>query len=268
MPARPTGSPSVQVMCWASIQAAALMSVSSILVCPLQLRSGDGVEDVQGHRRNEYDLEQVCVLSFLCGCIESLRLHPTTALSLWLLCAVPLPLPPSNPALAPQVLPYGLDDDQHCVWLSAEDQGCMPSAYILHPDYLELVRRLPDGTGEPGPDNTVQLGDNQQQGQGQGQASSWEAVAAAAKQKEEPHILFLGAIPDLTPGSMPPEEGEEDTWWTGWVAGCGWAHDPEENLPPPKARRRLGELRHGWQHRGGGLRRASQRHLHSESSDL
>ncbi|EFN57003.1 hypothetical protein CHLNCDRAFT_143657 [Chlorella variabilis] len=137
------------------------------------LRSGDGVEDVQGHRRNEYDLEQV--------------------------------------------LPYGLDDDQHCVWLSAEDQGCMPSAYILHPDYLELVRRLPDGTGEPGPDNTVQLGDNQQQGQGQGQASSWEAVAAAAKQKEEPHILFLGAIPDLTPGSMPPEEGEEDTWWTGWL---------------------------------------------------
>ena len=124
----------------------------------------------------------------------------------------------------------------------------MAGRYIVHLDYLELVRRLPEGTGQPSGDNTVQLGGleraqeqggvdaaetkaeeggGEKQAQGRSPAgapkrrrrklaedsapkeqqqqqapkgASLAATAEAAKQKDGPHILFLDAIPDLTPG--------------------------------------------------------------------
>ena len=134
-------------------------------------------------------------------------------------------------ASAPQMLKYGLDDDQHCIWWPLMDQTCMPGTYITHPDYRELVCRLPEGTGQPGPDNTVRLA-TLQHGQGKGiddaaragtaeeQAPSLAVVAEAAAQKRSPHILFLDAIPDLTPGTWP--EGEADQVWKQWVSNCSW----------------------------------------------
>ena len=182
------------------------------------------------------------------------------------------------------MLKYGLDDDQHCVWWPLVDKRCMPGTYITHPDYRELVRRLPDGTGEPGPDNTVQLDGLQKQapqeqaanqtdqadqaGAAEQQASSWAAVVEAAKQKEEPHILFLSAIPDLTPGSMPPEEGEEDKRWKEWRDSCSWTS--REWPEPTPERRRLDERRHAWRQAGRlqGPWQAHELHVRSEQGDL
>jgi hypothetical protein len=127
--------------------------------------------------------------------------------------AAPLTAPPCRP---PQVLRYGLDDDEHCVWWWTLRQDCMPDAYIAHPDYLELVRRLPAGTGVPGADNTVPGG------------GDLKAAEAAAKGKPEPHVLFLDAVPDLD-NVPPPEQGGADEQWNKWTEACQWAkNDPME----------------------------------------
>ena len=197
--------------------------------------------------------------------------------------------------------------------------------YILHPDYRELVRRLPEGAGQPSGDNTVQLGgleraqgqeqveveaaetkaeegggekqaqegspagapkrrnrrlaedsapkdqQQQQQQQQQPKGPSLAATAEAAKQKDGPHILFLDAIPDLTPGSW-PEEGEADKGWKDWVQQCNWAR---EDPPKQDRRRRLAEReRHQQgaarlrQQRDQAMWQAGQRHVESERSDL
>ncbi|EFN51487.1 hypothetical protein CHLNCDRAFT_55051 [Chlorella variabilis] len=204
------------------------------------------------------------------------------------------------------LLTYGLDDDQHCIWWHVLDFGCMPGRYILHPDYRELVRRLPEGAGQPSGDNTVQLGgleraqgqeqveveaaetkaeegggekqaqegspagapkrrnrrlaedsapkdqQQQQQQQQQPKGPSLAATAEAAKQKDGPHILFLDAIPDLTPGSW-PEEGEADKGWKDWVQQCNWAR---EDPPKQDRRRRLAERE---RHQQGAARLRQQR---------
>jgi hypothetical protein len=87
------------------------------------------------------------------------------------------------------------------------------------------------------------------------------AAAAAAEARPEPHVLYLDALPDLS--SPPPEEGEADQRWSEWVAACGWAH--EQKLPPPRERRRLGELA---ARPVGGMERAGRHHMRSESADL
>ena len=140
------------------------------------------------------------------------------------------------------------------------------------PDYRELVRRLPDGTGTPGADNTVQLGSpasapQQQQQQQQQQLQPADSSAAAgnattsrrrlqgqegaglaavleaAQAKDGPHILFLGGTPDLSSGSW-PEDGEADKAWKEWAASCGWARDlPRKELGGERRRRQLRQWR-------------------------
>ncbi|EFN51412.1 hypothetical protein CHLNCDRAFT_55126 [Chlorella variabilis] len=212
------------------------------------------------------------------------------------------------------LLIYGLDDDQRCTWWRAVDPDCMAGRYIVHLDYLELVRRLPEGTGQPSGDNTVQLGGleraqeqggvdaaetkaeeggGEKQAQGRSPAgapkrrrrklaedsapkeqqqqqapkgASLAATAEAAKQKDGPHILFLDAIPDLTPGSW-PEEDEADKGWKEWIAKCKWGHE-DPPIKQQQARRRLGER--GWhqQHWEEALLHASQRHVHELNRSL
>ena len=198
----------------------------------------------------------------------------------------PCPSPPLT-----QLLHYGLDDDQHCVWWNVIDPACMPGRYIVHPDYRELVRRLPDGTGTPGADNTVQLGSPasapQQQQQQQepadsgaaagnpttsrrrlhGQGAGLAAVLEAAQAKDGPHILFLDGTPDLSAGSW-PEDDEADKAWKEWVASCGWARDPPRKELGGERRRRRRQLRQ-WRQRhassvGDARLRASVQHMCSK----
>ena len=88
-------------------------------------------------------------------------------------------LPLRHPSLLPlQLLIYDLDDDQRCTWWPAVGPDCMAGRYIVHLDYQELVRRLPEGTGQPSGDNTVQLGGlSPAQGQEQGGVDAAKAKA-------------------------------------------------------------------------------------------
>ena len=130
-----------------------------------------------------------------------------------------------------QVLQYGLDDDQHCIWWRTIDVNCMPSAYIVHPDYRELVRQLPPGVDNPSMENVVRP------------SGDLSALAEAAKLRADPHILFLDTIPDFNTSVAWPD-GEADEAWKQWVAKCSWAN--ERPLRQGRRRRQLEEQHFHW----------------------
>jgi hypothetical protein len=113
-----------------------------------------------------------------------------------------------------RLLSYGLDEQQGCLWWKLVDwpEACMPGTYTVAPDYWELVRRLPPGTGEPRPDNTLQIS----------AGTPLAEVFEAAKARDAPHILFLDAIPDLTAGAWAEDEAA-DKAWKDWIPRCEWA---------------------------------------------
>lgn len=131
----------------------------------------------------------------------------------------------SAPTLHLQVLFYGLDDDQHCVWWRTVDHHCQEQAYMVHTDFRELVRRLPAAQGQPGPGNTVQITPN----------APLAAVLEAVQLKPEPQVVYLNAVPDLL--SKLPEV--EEPRFKEWNGSCDWAREV-----PRARRRRLGERTH------------------------
>lgn len=117
------------------------------------------------------------------------------------------------------------------------DRDCMET-YLIHPDFRELVRRLPAGAGDPTPDNTVQL---------EGGSKLQAALEAAAK-KEAPHILFLSGMPDLSEPLPDGQAEEADKRFKDWSEACKWMKEvPKLQQRRRLRRRRLGELARAWQ---------------------
>ena len=150
-----------------------------------------------------------------------------------------------------QVLSAGVDDDQHCIWWPATDKGCMLGAYLIHPDFQELRRRLPeDKRSTPSKDNTLwhdlldpalkhtaSLRNAVPQGALR-VVTSGAALLEAARKMDSPHVLYLGAAPRLA--SDLPKGGEaEEAAFKAFAEKCEWVkHD---FVPQGQRRRRLGE---------------------------
>jgi hypothetical protein len=168
-----------------------------------------------------------------------------------------------------QFLVYGFDDQQHCVWWRLVEHQCMPGRYIIEPDYSELLRRLPAGTGEPSADNTLAVATQEQQQEAEQRRRQQQQAAGnsseqqrqqeqrpaprleppkargkplaevfeAAKARSAPHILFLDAIPDLTAGAWAEDEAA-DKDWKEWLPSCDWAHQKPRGVEQQQRRRR------------------------------
>lgn len=140
------------------------------------------------------------------------------------------------------MLTYGLGDDYHCIWWQHTEHYCQAGAFLIHPDYRELVRRLPTGAGDPGPTNTLQLGAGgggggrrrlrQQGGSSSGAAGPSLASILEAAREQEAHILFLSSAPDLSALDLPGGNGTDaqgEERYQTWRQNCHWMREMPKN---------------------------------------
>ena len=137
----------------------------------------------------------------------------------------------------PQVITTGVDDKTHCIWWASVDKRCM-TAYLIHPDFEELLCRLPAEAATPSSKNTLwhdlyspalaltakrwdAQGGNPQPDAALSVAVDGDKLLAAAKPFASAHVLYLGALPRLT-SELPEGTPEEQAAYQNFKRACEW----------------------------------------------
>lgn len=200
------------------------------------------MRDLQGHKHGKWEGHKVSLPR------RHFALLPPPPLLLRLPCGLPavpmlcrctsgtaqLPTPVS-PSPVLQVLFYGVDERQHCIWWPLVDKQCMPGVYTLQPDFEALLSRLPPENSKPVEGNTLwhdllapalthsTTWEKASGEKGVELEQSGEAVLEEAKKMDSLHVLYLGAVPRLMPGLT--DSGDADKKYNDFKGRCRWMGD-------------------------------------------